>query len=101
MTNEIGERNYRKLLYYFENKIVVHFTDLDKIFYNGLILDLNEDKLTMIIRERIKGEMPFLLEFINTDSIILICLGFTNLDLTVPCSLGSTFSSFIVVEVGE
>lgn len=69
MENEIGERNYRKLLYYFTNGFVVHFTDLDDIFYNGLILDLNEDKLTMVLRERVKGEIPILLEFINTDSI--------------------------------
>lgn len=69
MKNEIGERNYRKLLYYFKNSLVVHFTDLDKIFYNGLILDLDEEKLTMVLKERIKGEMPFLLECINEDSI--------------------------------
>lgn len=69
MINEIGERNYRKFLYYFENGIVVHFTDLDKIFYNGLILDLNKDHLTMVLRERIKGAIPILLECVNTDSI--------------------------------
>ena len=69
MINEIGERNYRKLLYYFKNSLVVHFTDLDNIFYNGFILDLNEEKLTMVLRERIKGEIPILLECINTDSI--------------------------------
>lgn len=69
MKNEIGERNYRKLLYYFKNSLVVHFTDFDKIFYNGFILDLNEEKLTMVLRERIKGEIPILLECINTDSI--------------------------------
>ena len=69
MRNEIGERNYRKLLYYFKNYIVVHFTDMDKIFYNGIILDLDEEKLTMVLMERIKGEMPFLLECINEDSI--------------------------------
>ena len=69
MINEIGERNYRKLLYYFENKIIVHFTDLDEIFYNGLILDLSEGKLTMVLRERVKGSIPILLECINTDSI--------------------------------
>jgi len=69
MNNEIGEMNYRKLLYYFENKIIVHFTDLDKIFYNGLILDLNKERVTLVINERVKGEIPFLLEQINPDSI--------------------------------
>lgn len=61
--------NYRKLLYYFENKIKVHFKDLDRIFYNGLILDLNEEKQIMILAERVRGEMPILLEFIDSNSI--------------------------------
>ena len=69
MTNEIGQNNFRKLLYYFENKIWIHFKDLDNIWYNGLILDLNEKKLTMVLRERVRGEIPFLLEQINPDSI--------------------------------
>ncbi len=69
MTNEIGQKNYRKLLYFFENKIKVHFKDLDEIFYNGLILDLNEEKLTMLLQERIRGNIPLLLEFIRSDSI--------------------------------
>lgn len=69
MINDIGERNYRILIYYFENQIKVHFKDLDEIFYNGLILDLNERKLTLVLRERVKGEIPFLLENIKEDSI--------------------------------
>ena len=69
MTNETGQRNYRKLLYFYENKIKIHFKDLDNIFYNGLILDLNENKLTMVLQERIKGSIPILLEFINPNSI--------------------------------
>ena len=69
MTNETGKMNYRNLLYYFENKIKIHFKDLDNIFYNGLIIDLNEDKLTMVFHERVRGEIPFLLENINTNSI--------------------------------
>lgn len=69
MRNEIGDMNYRKLLYYFKNNLMIHFKDLDNIFYNGLILDLNERKLTMVLKERVKGEMPFLLEQIQTDSI--------------------------------
>jgi hypothetical protein len=69
MRNEKGERNYRKLLYYFQNQIWVHLKDLDGIFYNGLIIDLSEDKLTMVLQERIKGAMPVLLEMIDEDSI--------------------------------
>lgn len=69
MTNETGHTNYRKLLYYFDNELWVHFKDLDGIFYNGLILDLNEEKLTLVLAERVRGEIPILLENINTDSI--------------------------------
>jgi len=70
MINEIGQKNYRILSYYFENKIKIHFKDLDNIFYNGFILDLNARKLTLVLKERIKGEIPLLLEHIKTDSIV-------------------------------
>ena len=70
MTNDkIGKDAYRKFLYFFENKIHVHFKDMDNVFYNGLIIDLNEEKLTMVFLERVKGTMPILLEFINPESI--------------------------------
>lgn len=69
MTNEIGQKNYRQLLYFFENKIKIHFKDFDNIFYNGLILDLSEKKLTMVLQERIRGTIPILLEFIKPESI--------------------------------
>jgi len=67
--DKIANDSYRKLIYFFENKIEIHFKDFDEIFYNGLIIDLNEDKKTMVFKERIKGMMPILLEFINPDSI--------------------------------
>ena len=69
MKNETGQGVYRKLLYFFENQIKVHFKDNNEIFYNGLILDLNENKLTLVLAERVRGEIPILLEFINPDSI--------------------------------
>lgn len=69
MIKDTGLRNYRILVYYFLNKIPVHFKDLDNTFYNGLILCLSEDKLTMVLAERIKGEIPILLEFVQHESI--------------------------------
>ncbi len=69
MTNEIGQTNFRRLSYFAENKIKVHFKDLDNIFYNGLIVDLNEDKLTMVFVERVRGTIPILLECVKSDSI--------------------------------
>ena len=69
MTNEIGAINYRKLVYFYENKILVHFKDLDDIFYNGLILNLNKEGHVLILKERVKGEIPITLEDIKSDSI--------------------------------
>ncbi len=69
MINDTGQKVYRKLLYFYENNLQVHFKDLDKIFFNGLILDLNENKLTLVLNERVRGTMPILLEAINPDSI--------------------------------
>jgi len=68
--NEYGRRVYRKLLYFSERGQAVHFTASETgAFYNGIILDLNEDKLTMVLKEFKFGEIPFLLEDINEDSI--------------------------------
>ena len=70
MTNDkIAHDIFRKLHYFFENKIKIHFKDFDGIFYNGYIIDLNEEKLSMVFNERVKGTLPFLLEHINPDSI--------------------------------
>ena len=70
MTNDkIANDSYRKLIYFYENKIRIHFKDFDNIFYNGLIVDLNENKKIMVLSENVKGTMPILLEFINPDSI--------------------------------
>lgn len=69
MNNEIGKQVYRKLLYFFENKISVHFSLYSGGWKNGLILDLNEEKLTLVLKEFVEGELPFLLENIILESI--------------------------------
>ena len=70
MTNDKREDDaLRKFLYFFDNKIAVHFKDLDNIFYNGYVVDLDKEKNVMVFSERVKGTMPILLEFINPDSI--------------------------------
>jgi hypothetical protein len=70
MENEYGYRVYRKLLYFFENKIKVHFDlNITGEWFNGEIIDLNEKKLTLVLKENILGDVPFLLEDINEDSI--------------------------------
>jgi len=69
MKQEIGKEVYRKLLYFFENNLPVHFKTFSETWHNGLILDLNENKLTLVLREFVQGEIPFLLEKINPDKI--------------------------------
>ena len=69
MKYEIGKEVYRKLLYFFENSIPVHFKTFKETWHNGLILDLNESKLTLVLKEFVQGEIPFLLEEINPDKI--------------------------------
>jgi hypothetical protein len=70
MENEYGQRVYRKLLYFSERGQAVHFTTSETgAFYNGIILDLNEDKQTLVLQEFKLGSIPFLLEDINEDSI--------------------------------
>lgn len=70
MEHEYGQRVYRKLLYFFNNSIAIHFTLTETgAFFNGIIMDLNEDKLTMVINELKLGQIPFALEDLNEDSI--------------------------------
>jgi len=69
MTNDINKEVFRKLYYFFEEQRPVHFKDKDGIFYNGFIIDLSEEKYTMVLKERVKGTMPILLECIRPDSI--------------------------------
>ncbi len=69
MTDDKAKRTYRKLYYFYENKIPVHFKLETGEFRNGEILDLDHKKLTLILREFVFGEIPLLLEDINSDSI--------------------------------
>ncbi len=67
---EIGKKVYRKLLWFYEKKIPIHFCLLERYGWkNGEIIDLNEKKLTLILKEFKEGKLPFLLEEINIDTI--------------------------------
>lgn len=68
--DKIANNSYRKLLYFFSNKIAVHFKDFNNIFYNGIIEDLNEEKKTLILKERVRGTMPLILEDIDPKTIV-------------------------------
>ena len=69
MNNEKGKQVYRKLIYFFEKKIPIHFSLDSGGWKNGEILDLNEKKLTLVLKEFVEGDLPFLLENIILDSI--------------------------------
>jgi len=69
MNNETGKQVCRKLSYYFENKISVHFCLIRGGWKNGKIIDLNEKKLAMVLKEFVEGDLPFLLEDIDVNSI--------------------------------
>jgi hypothetical protein len=78
MLNDKGQKVYRKLFYFFDNNICIHFKvtseDINGIrkteWKNGRIIDLDERKLIMVLQEFVEGEKPFLLEDININSIV-------------------------------
>ncbi len=70
MNNELGKQVYRKLIYFFDNKISVHFSLYSGGWKNGEILDLNEKQLTLVFREFVEGELPILCENIIIDTIV-------------------------------
>lgn len=67
--DKVAHDSYRKLKYFSDNNISVHFKDNFGVFYNGEIISLDEKNLLMIFKERIKGTMPILLENIKSNSI--------------------------------
>ena len=69
--DKIAHDAYRKLKYFYDNKILIHFKDFNEIFYNGEIIDLDEKILSMTFKERVRGVIPFLLEEVNPDSIFM------------------------------
>ena len=70
MNNEEGQQVYRKLLYFFKNKIPVHFSLYSGGWKNGYIIDLSKDMLTLVLQEFVEGELPFLLENIKLNTIV-------------------------------
>ena len=69
MINDKGLKNYRNFLYYFKKRIAVHFSLENGEWHNGTVIDINEEKLTLVLMEFKKGELPFLLENIKEESI--------------------------------
>lgn len=66
---ENNDRIYRKLLYFYEKKIPVHFCLHSPGWKNGVIKELNKKEQTMILNEMREGELNFLLEEININTI--------------------------------
>ncbi len=70
MNQEIGKQAFRKLVYFSENNIPIHFSLIAGGWKNGKIINLDEDKLTLVLEEFVEGELSFLLEDINVNSIV-------------------------------
>ena len=64
-----AKQAYRTLEYFFENNIAIHFSLTDSGWKNGIILDLSEKKLTMVLKEFKEGVIPILLEKVNVNTI--------------------------------
>ena len=62
MNNEQGLKVYRKLIYFKKNNLPIHFTLYSGGWKNGYIIDLNEEKLTLVLEEFEEGMLPFVLE---------------------------------------
>lgn len=76
MTDDKKERVFRKLSYYYENKLSVYFKVIDNrngklLFRIGKILNLNLNHSTLIINEKVLGEQSILFEDIVEESITL------------------------------
>ena len=69
MNNELGEQVYRKLHYFYTNGILVHFDLVRGGWKNGKVINLNEKELTFTLKENVEGEMPFLCEEVEINSI--------------------------------
>ena len=69
-SNEIGKKVFRKLSWFYKQKLPIHFCLLNQFGWkNGEILDLDEAKLTLVLKEFKEGELPFLCEEINISTI--------------------------------
>jgi hypothetical protein len=66
-------RVYRKLFGFYKDKISIHFklnSGGDAVMWrNGDILSLDDKTLTMVLKEFVLGERPYLLEEVDEDSI--------------------------------
>lgn len=68
--NNLNDRIYRKLLYFYERKIPVHFCLINGPGWkNGIITELDKEEYTLIMEELHEGELNFLLEEISMNSI--------------------------------
>jgi hypothetical protein len=66
----LNDRIYRKLAYFYEKKIPVHFCLIDcPGWKNGVIKELNQEKYILILDEIREGELNFLLDEISINSI--------------------------------
>lgn len=64
-----GNQAYRKLEYFYKNKILVHLKTKGESWYNGKILELNKDKNIVVLDELKNGVVSVLLEEVKVNTI--------------------------------
>jgi hypothetical protein len=68
--SNLNDRIYRKLIYFYEKQIPVHFCLVNGPGWkNGIIKTINNKEYTLIINELREGELHFLFEEISLNSI--------------------------------
>jgi hypothetical protein len=68
-TEDYSNFVYKKLLFYYEKSIPVHFSMIQGGWVNGLILELDEEYKMVILKEFLNGKMSFLCNEIKLHTI--------------------------------
>lgn len=64
-----GMKVFRKINSFLQFNVPIHFKLKSGEFRNGEIIDLNESKRTLVLKEDVFGMLPVLLEDIDEQSI--------------------------------
>ena len=59
------EQNINKIEFFYENNLKVHIDCYTGRYYNGGIMEINQEKGFIILRDRVLGETPIMFEEIQ------------------------------------
>ena len=67
----IRNETEQKLYFYFEKKREIHISCFANRFYNGIILEINQDKGYLILVDKKLGEVPVMFdEILNVEPFL-------------------------------